>query len=283
MVNVAVLGTGRIGKIHTKNLLLSRHVFLKRVVDPFLDKEWAYRLPSHVKCSKNEEDIFCDKEIDAVIICSPVEYHVLQIIQAAEKGKHIFCEKPLAMEIEPTMQALSSVKKNNVKLQIGFNRRFDKNFSEIAKQIRNNQLGNIFFVRITSRDPEIPPMEYLKGAGGLFRDMTIHDFDMLRFLVQSEVKQIYVRGAVMIDKQLETIGDIDTAIIQVEFENGVLGYIDNSRQATYGYDQRVEVLGSKGGVAAENNLSSNVVNFTKQGIRYECPQYFFFTTLSASL
>jgi myo-inositol 2-dehydrogenase/D-chiro-inositol 1-dehydrogenase len=190
-------------------------------------------------------------------------------------GKDIFCEKPISSDIEQIKIALNEVKKANVKLQIGFNRRFDPNFAKIKQMVQNQEIGVPHILRITSRDPEIPPRSYIHASSGMFLDMTIHDFDMARFLLNSEIEEIYASGNVLIDPIFNTINDLDTAIVNLKFANGALGVIDNSRQAVYGYDQRVEVFGNGGAVHAENNRQTNTVLSNQHGIVSEKPLYFF--------
>jgi myo-inositol 2-dehydrogenase/D-chiro-inositol 1-dehydrogenase len=197
------------------------------------------------------------------------------IIAAAKAGKHIFCEKPIDFNIEKIMQALNSVEAAGVKLQIGFNRRFDHNFKKVRELVESGKVGDVHIVKITSRDPAPPPIEYLKVSGGIFLDMTIHDFDMARYLSVSEVEEVYAQGAVLIDPAIGQVGDVDTAIITLKFRNGAMGVIDNSRQAVYGYDQRVEVFGSQGNVAVKNDFPDSAKLSTAQGVISAKPQYFF--------
>ena len=194
---------------------------------------------------------------------------------AARAGKHIFCEKPIATDVAQIEDALREVQKANVKLQVGFNRRFDPNFSKIKVVLKNNDIGNPHLLRITSRDPEAPSAEYLKTSSGMFLDMTIHDFDMARFLMGSEIDEVYANGNVLIDPVFKQYNDIDTAIVNLKFSNGSLGVIDNSRQAAYGYDQRVEVFGSHGAIHADNNKPTNTTMSTKHGVFTDKPLHFF--------
>ena len=193
------------------------------------------------------------KEIQAVIICSSTDTHAQFISEAAEAGKHIFCEKPIALDLAKIDQALTSVERSGVKLQIGFNRRFDPNFKHVQEQVAAGQVGMPHLLHIISRDPAPPPLAYLKTSGGLFLDMTIHDFDMARYLLGGEVEEVYAAGAVLVDPAIGHADDIDTALITLRFANGALGSIDNSRQAVYGYDQRVEVFGSAGSIVVTND------------------------------
>jgi len=274
-ITLGVIGAGRIGKLHVENILRYFPQFqIKSIADPYLDESWA-KAKSITYLSREPADIFADVEIDAVLICSPAELHVPQIMAAAARGKHIFCEKPIATDIAQIELALRAVAKANVKLQVGFNRRFDPNFNKIQAMLRNHAIGTPHLLRITSRDPEIPPPSYLKTSQGMFLDMTIHDFDMARFLMASDIQEVYAAGSVLIDNCFAEHHDIDTAIINLKFANGTLGVIDNSRQAVYGYDQRVEVFGSEGAISADNNKPTNTMLSNKQGVMSDKPLYFF--------
>lgn len=272
-VTVGVLGAGRIGKLHTENILRMADVNLKMVCDPYLDEVWAGNL--NLTTTYQPETIFSDSEIEAVLICSPSPLHAEQIIEAANTGKHVFCEKPIALDPDRIVEALESVEKKGVKLQVGFNRRFDMNFVRLKEAVDSDKIGRLYLIRITSRDPSPPPINYVKESGGIFLDMTIHDFDMVRYLSGSEVEEVYATGSVLVDSDIGKAGDVDTAIIMMRLKNGALVVIDNSRQAVYGYDQRAEVFGSKGSMLALNKTSSETVLTTKEGVVSDQPLYFF--------
>lgn len=281
-ITVGVIGAGRIGKLHTGHVL--KHLpelYLKTIADPQIDEAWA-RSQSIPNIARDFNSILDDEEIEAVLICSPSPWHAPQIIAAAQAGKHIFCEKPISTDINEIKNALRAVKQAGVKLQIGFNRRFDPNFARIKEMVDNNQIGTPQLVRITSRDPKIPPTEFLKTSGGMFIDMTIHDFDMARFLMNSEIEEIYASANVLVDPVFKEYDDIDTAVINLKFANGSLGVIDNSRQAVYGYDQRVEVFGSQGAVQADNNRPTNTILSTIDGVMTDKPLYYFLERYEAS-
>jgi myo-inositol 2-dehydrogenase/D-chiro-inositol 1-dehydrogenase len=210
-----------------------------------------------------------------VAVCSSTDTHAKIIAEAARARKHIFCEKPIALDLENIDAALQAVKKSGVKLQIGFNRRFDPNFRKIRSLVAEGKIGTPHIIRITSRDPAPPPISYIKVSGGMFLDMTIHDFDMARYLIGSEVEEVCTAAAVMIDPAIGEAGDVDTAIITLRFTNGAMGTIDNSRKAVYGYDQRVEVFGSNGMILAQNNTSDQDVYFNADGVHSARPLYFF--------
>lgn len=221
------------------------------------------------------EDILNDPEIKAVFVCSSTNSHVPIITKAAQAGKRIFCKTPINFDLEQTRQALEAVQKYGVNLQIGFNRRFDHNFKRVREMVEENKVGNVHIIKITSRDPEAPPSEYIKVSGGIFIDMSIHDFDIARFLSGSDVEEVYVHGAVLVDPVFAEYGDIDTAIITLKFKNGAIGVIDNSRKAVYGYDQRVEVFGSKGCVTVKNDFPNTAELTTDEGVYTDKPKYFF--------
>jgi myo-inositol 2-dehydrogenase / D-chiro-inositol 1-dehydrogenase len=274
-INVGIIGMGRIGKVHTSNIIrYLPNMFVKAVTDPYLDEQWVSDMNVPVS-GKDHRIIMDDAEIDAVIICAPSPLHVPLIIEAAEKGKHIFCEKPIALEVPLIKKALEACKKTGVKLQIGFNRRFDPNFAKVKQSIDEGQIGSPHFIQIISRDPAPPPIEYIKQSGGLFLDMTIHDFDMARFLIGSEIEEVYASGAVLVDKEIGEEGDIDTSLISLKFSNGVLGTIQNCRRSVYGYDQRIEVFGSNGCLNANNKTPTDVVLSTDKNVIADKPLYFF--------
>ncbi len=277
-LTLGIIGTGRIGRLHTENIVYNvPGATIKGVADVMMNddtKGWAKGLGIEVAV-KDYKELLADKEIDAVLVCSSTDTHAQITIEAAEAGKHIFCEKPVDLSVEKVIAALDAVKKAGVKLQIGFNRRFDHNFKKVKDTVVGGQVGDVNIVKVTSRDPAPPPIEYVKVSGGMFLDMTIHDFDMVRYLTGSEVEEVYVSGAVLVDPAIGEAGDVDTAIVNLKFKNGALGVIDNSRKAAYGYDQRVEVFGSKGCIKAENDLPNTTSLMTEEGVQAEKPLYFF--------
>ena len=274
-VTFGIIGAGRIGKLHADNLL-SRvdGARLKAITDPFLDEDWAASRNIPLT-GKDHRILLDDPEIDAILIGSPSAEHAPQMIECAEAGKHIFCEKPIALDPEIIRNALAEVDKSGVKLQVGFNRRFDPNFAAVQQQVASGALGAPHIIRITSRDPAPPPAEYVAGSGGMFLDMTIHDFDMARFLSGSEVTEVHAYGTVLVDPEIGKAGDIDTAVISLKFANGALGIIENSRKAVYGYDQRVEVFGAKGTAMADNNTPTSMIVLNESGTIRDKPLYFF--------
>lgn len=275
-VQIGVIGTGRIGKIHIKHLVSMPEVKVKSIADLYIEQvtDWARQLGiPHL--TKNYREILADPEIDAVLVCTHTHTHAEMIQAAAEAKKHIFCEKPISFELESTLNALKAVEKHHVKLQVGFMRRFDHNFRRVYDCVKEGKIGTPHIVRITSRDPEPSPKEYILTSGGMPFDMTIHDYDMARFLTNSEVEEVYVQGAVLIDEVFAECGDIDTAVTTLRFQNGAIGIIDNSRKAAYGYDQRVEVFGSKGSIAVDNDFDNTAIISTAEGIYQDKPKYFF--------
>ncbi|MDK2811693.1 MAG: myo-inositol 2-dehydrogenase / D-chiro-inositol 1-dehydrogenase [Petroclostridium sp.] len=276
-VKVGIIGAGRIGKLHAENI--AYHIPEAEIVaiaDVYADqiREWAANLGVPM-VTNDYKDILNNPDIDAVVICSSTDTHARFTIEAAKAGKHVFCEKPIDLTVEKVKQAIEAVKEAGVKLQIGFNRRFDHNHKRVRDAVLEGKIGAPHIIKITSRDPAPPPIEYVKVSGGLFMDMTIHDFDMARYLSGSEVEEVYASGAVLVDPAIGDAGDIDTAVITLKFKNGAIGVIDNSRKAAYGYDQRLEVFGSKGCMMNFNDTPSSAVLSTVEGVFSEKPKYFF--------
>jgi myo-inositol 2-dehydrogenase/D-chiro-inositol 1-dehydrogenase len=277
-LRIGVIGAGRIGKIHAENIAcFIPQARLEGIADIKLTAEqegWAKALGARL-VSKDPGDLLKDPGIQGVIICSSTDTHADLTIAAAQAGKHIFCEKPVDLTTAKVKGALEAVKKAGVKLQIGFNRRFDHNFARIREHTLAGEIGQVHLVKITSRDPAPPPPAYVAVSGGIFLDMMIHDFDMARFQAGSEITEVYAAGAVLVDPEIGKAGDVDTAMVTLKFANGAIGVIDNSRKAAYGYDQRVEVFGSKGAALAENDLPNTVKLYHEAGVTGEKPLYFF--------
>jgi len=276
-IRLGVIGTGRIGRLHTEHLALrisgAKVAAVSDVVLAAAEKCAAdFGVPS---ATSDHRRLLDDPAINAVVICSSTDTHAGLIAEAAAAGKHIFCEKPIALELAAIDRALAAVAQAGVKLQIGFNRRFDANYRRVAELIRQGRLGDPHLLRITSRDPAPPPITYVKVSGGLFLDMMIHDFDMARFLIGSEVDEVYTLAAVRVDPAIGQAGDVDTAVVALQFENGVIGTIDNSRRAVFGYDQRVEVFGAKGMAETSNNYPNSVVVSGPEAIARDLPLNFF--------
>ena len=272
-----VIGAGRIGKIHAESLatrIPGVEVGVIADINLAAAQELANRL--HIPTATQDYHIIlADPTIDAVAICSSTDTHAQIVIEAAQAGKHIFCEKPIDLDLAKIDAALAAVEKAGVKLQIGFNRRFDPNFRRIRQVVADGKIGEPHLIRITSRDPAPPPVSYIKVSGGLFLDMTIHDFDMARYLSHSEVVEVYTAAGVMVDPAIGEAGDVDTAVIILRFASGAIGTIDNSRKAVYGYDQRAEVFGSEGMVQTFNNTPDSHVYANADGVHSAKPLYFF--------
>ncbi|HAT8178584.1 TPA: inositol 2-dehydrogenase [Legionella pneumophila] len=272
---IGIIGAGRIGRLHAENIAFHLPQFdLIAIADPQLDRNWSEKLGIPTAYNQSE-DVLCHPDLDAVLIASPSHLHLEQIITASIHGKAIFCEKPIGLNEEEIEKTLNIIKNNNTLLQLGFNRRFDPNFANIQKRVQIGEIGTPHILRITSRDPACPSKEYCATSGGIFMDMSIHDFDMARFLMQSEIVEVYATGAVLINPDFEQFDDVDTAIVQLRFANGAFGVIDNSRQAIYGYDQRIEVFGSGGMLLAENQLEHTVIRYSSGVTDSAKPQYFF--------
>lgn len=282
-LNIGVIGAGRIGRLHTENLLKHPQVNVKAIADLQIDhaRAWANGLGIPL-LTQDAEQIISDPGIDAVFICTSTNTHIDMIERSAKAGKHIFCEKPISFDVRGTRLALQAASDSGVKFQLGFNRRFDPNFRRVREIVASGQIGDPHLIKITSRDPSPPPHDYIKVSGGLFMDMAIHDFDMARFLSGSEVDEVYVQGAVLVDPVIGELGDVDTAVIMLRFRNGAIGVIDNSRQAAYGYDQRVEVFGSLGQVNVQNDFPNSAEISTAGGVFRDKPKHFFLERYEAA-
>ena len=276
-LNIGVIGAGRIGIVHTETI--SQHIPEARVVAiADVNLEAAQRLAERFRvpvATGNPRSVIQNSDVNAVLICSPTDTHAQFVIEAAKAKKHIFCEKPIALELDTIREVLRVVEGTGVKFMVGFNRRFDANFKKIRQMVVEGKIGEPHIVKITSRDPAPPPPSYIAVSGGMFLDMTIHDFDMARFVAGDEVEEVYAVGCVKVDPEIGKAGDIDTAAITLRFEKGALGVIDNSRQAVYGYDQRVEVFGSGGMVKVDNNAPDNHDYYSHDGVHSSLPLNFF--------
>ena len=277
-IKVGIIGAGRIGKVHTQSITsYVPEAEIKTIADPFLNddmKKWAVGIGVN-NIVKDYKDILNDPEIDAVLICSSTDTHAQIIQESARAGKHIFCEKPVDLDVARIKETLKIVEESGVKFQVGFQRRFDKNHRRVRDVVAQGKVGEPQVVKITSRDPAPPPVEYVKVSGGIYLDCMIHDFDMARYLSGSEVDEVFALGSCLIDPEIGKAGDVDTAAVLLKFTNGAIGLIDISRQAVYGHDQRVEVLGSGGCVRDDNVTDTNAVVSTSEGVVSEKPLYFF--------
>jgi myo-inositol 2-dehydrogenase/D-chiro-inositol 1-dehydrogenase len=273
MVRIGVLGAGRIGSMHAE--LLAQRVPGAAVSGVYDLTSAADDVAARLGVARfgSVEEALAGS--DAIAICTPTGSHADLIVAAAEAGRAIFCEKPVSLDLGEVDRALAAVEDAGVPFQIGFNRRFDPGHAAVAAAVADGSVGEPQLVRISSRDPAPPPMAYVRGSGGIFLDMTIHDFDMARYVTGSEVVEVYARGSVRVDPEIGEAGDLDTAVIVLEHENGCLTTIDNSRQAVYGYDQRVEVFGSAGLACSENPLAHTAVVRSAQGARAATLPYFY--------
>ena len=260
----AIIGAGRIGKIHGANIAARKDCELRLVADA--DAAAAKSLAEATGARVAEIDaIMAAPDIDAVAICAPTDMHADLIEKAARAKKAAFCEKPVDLNADRIRQCLKVVNEAGAPLMIGFNRRFDPNFAALQARIAHGAVGAVEIVSITSRDPAPPPISYIARSGGLYRDMMIHDFDMARFLLGEEPVALSAMGAALVDKEIGEAGDIDTAVVIMQTKSGKVAQISNSRRATYGYDQRIEVHGAKGMVRAENVHETTVQFAGAQG------------------
>ncbi|MGD9108306.1 MAG: inositol 2-dehydrogenase [Gammaproteobacteria bacterium] len=276
-INVGIIGAGRIGQLHARNLAF--HVpeaNVSAISDVYINAAQQCAKQCNItKVVKDYHEILDDKNIDAIFICSPTDTHAQIICEGAKTGKHIFCEKPIAFDLKQIDNALNIVKETGVKLQLGFNRRFDPSFKNAKDKINQGKIGTPHIIRITSRDPAPPPPEYIKVSGGLFLDMAIHDFDMCRYLIEEEVTEIYATGNALIDPTIGELGDIDTAVTTLKYQSGAFCTIDNSRKAVYGYDQRIEIFGSEGCIIVGNREPYTGSLYTSQNVSQALPYHFF--------
>ncbi len=280
-MRIALLGAGRIGQVHAPNITAHPRTTLAAVVDPH-DPSAHALADKHDAVVMSEAAAFADPSIDAVLIASSTNRHADQIEKAASAGKAIFCEKPVDLDVARVEAVADHLKAHPVPMMLGFNRRFDPNFAALKAQIDAGKIGKIEMVTILSRDPGPPPIEYIKVSGGLFRDMMIHDLDIARWIVDEEFPELSAQGAVHVDPEIGAAGDVDTAMVTMRSTSGVLVSISNSRRASYGYDQRVEVHGSKGMISIENIRESSVHLSTQDGIRLEKPMHFFLERYEAA-
>ncbi len=285
MIKIGIIGAGRIGRVHAEGITNGvKGACVYAIADPFLNdtqREWAGKLGVK-NLYTDYHEILNDPEIDAVMICSSTNTHADISVEAIKAGKHIFCEKPISQDLAKIKEVMEALKGTSLKYQVGFNRRFDHNFEAVREAIVAGKIGDLHMLHVTARDPEAPPLEYVRVSGGMFLDMTIHDFDMVRFLSGSDVVEVYAAGAALVNPKIADEGDIDTAIITLKLANGAIAVIDNSRQAAYGYDQRAEAFGSKGQIAVGNDTVSTAVLSNADGVTAEKPLYFFLERYMAS-
>ena len=284
MKHVAVFGAGRIGRIHASNLAALPGVQLQAICDPSAEaaSDLAQSLGAKVSTI---EAVLADKQIDAIAICSPTVTHSDLITRAAAAGKHIFCEKPVDLSVPRAQACADAVKAAGVACMIGFQRRFDPTFNEASRRLAAGDIGNAEMLIITSRDPGAPPAEYIKGSGGIFRDMLIHDLDVFRWILCAdgdEAAWLSAAGSVLTDPAIASLGDYDSTAVTIRTRNGRLCQINTSRRAAYGYDQRFEVLGSKGLLQCGNQTPTGVVQSDASGVHSDKPEAFFLQRYAAA-
>jgi len=272
-IGIGVLGYGRIGRIHADNVRASQTANLVTVADPFFGS--ALQAPDDIPWSREVQSVIEDPTVDAVMICTPTATHAPLVEAAAAAGKHVFCEKPLDLDLGVAARALAAAERAGIILQVGFNRRFDPSFRRVRNAVRDGEIGALCMLRVISRDPAPPPVEYVRDSGGLFLDMMIHDFDMVRFVSGSEVEEVQAFGTVRVDPGIGEAGDVDTAVVSLRLASGALAVIENSRRAVYGYDQRLEAFGVEGAIEAGNRTGSTTLLKTSAGVRAENPLHFF--------
>jgi myo-inositol 2-dehydrogenase/D-chiro-inositol 1-dehydrogenase len=274
MLRFGVLGAGRIGKVHARTIAASGKAKVAYLADamPKAAADLAAEVGAQVA---SVEDIIKARDVDAILIATPTPFHAEQIEAASNAGKAILCEKPVSLSVDRIEACLKTVEKNKTTLMIGFNRRFDPNFAALEQRVRAGAVGNVELATIISRDPAPPPAEYVKSSGGIFRDMMIHDLDLARFLVGEDFVVVNALGSALVDKRIGEEGDCDTAAVQMQTASGKICVITNSRRATYGYDQRIEVHGSKGMLRAGNIHNTTVEVATAEGFHADPILHFF--------
>ena len=274
MISFCQFGAGRIGAIHAENIARHPGARLGAIVD--VDPDAAKRLASrHGSEVGTQASVLADRSIQAVVIASSTNTHADLVEAAARTGKAVFCEKPLDLDRRRAEACLAVVAECGVPLMVGFNRRFDPHFARLARQLRDGRIGRVELLSFTSRDPSPPPLAYVRVSGGLFRDMMIHDFDMARWLLGEEPVEVFAAASVLVDPAIGAEGDVDTAVVTLRTRSGALCQISNSRRAVYGYDQRIEILGSKGALRADNVALSTVAFAGADGIVSDKPLPFF--------
>ena len=281
MLQIAQFGAGRIGQIHAANIAASKNARLRYVVDVNAEaaKKLAARYGARVA---TEAEVFADREVGAVLIASSTDTHARLAIAAARAGKPIFCEKPIDLSLKKVDECLAEVKKAGVPMFVGFNRRFDPSFAALKRRLDAGEIGAVEQVVISSRDPGPPPLSYVKVSGGMFRDMTIHDFDMARWLLGEEPVEVFAWGQALIDRKIGAAGDIDSAMLILRTASDRMCHINNARRAAYGYDQRIEVFGAKGLLRAENVGETTIQHFHAKGTVRDVPLHFFLERYAAA-
>ncbi|WP_187430866.1 Inositol 2-dehydrogenase [Roseobacter fucihabitans] len=281
MLNIGILGCGRIGQVHARSISQIDAARVTAVADAFVEPAEALAANTGAQVL-SPEALIASADVDAVIIGTPTDTHFDLIHAAAQAGKAIFCEKPVDMSADRIRTCMAMVEAAGVPFMTAFNRRFDPNFAALHARIMQGDIGDVEIVTILSRDPAPPPLSYIKSSGGIFRDMMIHDLDMARFLLGAEPVSVYAVGAALVDPDIGVVGDVDTAAVTLSTACGKICQISNSRRATYGYDQRIEVHGSKGLLRAENMLENTVEIATHHGFQKAPAQHFFLERYAAA-
>lgn len=280
MINIALVGIGRIGLVHAHTIKtkLQSEVNLSLFVDSKV-KDLEYKAKNYgVKFSRSFDECLNDKTIDAVLLCTPTDTHTESCIRALQSGKHVFCEKPIATNISDHLKVIKAAKESNKKLMVGFNRRFDHNYKSIKERIDDGEIGKVQMIKLTNYDSPFPNIEFLKTSGGIYLDLLIHDFDLISFLTDKnhdEPLELFACGSAFLMPELAEFGDVDTTIVTVKMKSGVIASINATRFANYGYDQRAEVLGTKGSLESENDTPTNVILQNEKGVIGDKPFYTF--------
>ena len=277
MLKFSLLGVGRIGKLHAQNIATNPDCKLEYVYD--INNPATEKISKEIGCkvARSPEEAISNSNVDVVYIATATPTHIDYILQAAKAGKAIFCEKPIDLDIKKVEACKIELEKYDVPIHIGFNRRFDPSHKSTKEAKDNGEIGNLEKIIITSRDPAPPGINYLKDAGGMYRDMTIHDFDLIHYILEDDpIEKVFATGSILFDENVKEINDMDTAMIVMQSKSGVLCHINNSRRAVYGYDQRIEIFGSKGMVISDNQTPSSLQKFTNKITKAQEPIHYFF-------
>ena len=281
MIECALFGAGRIGKIHAGNVAREAGARIKYVIDPNIEAASALAAEHGAKTSTTAE-VFADKAIGAVLICSYTDSHADLILAAAAAGKQIFCEKPIDLAIARARTCAEAVAQAGVTCMIGFQRRFDPTFSAVKTRLVAGEIGTPEMLIVTSRDPGAPPIPYIKSSGGIFKDMLIHDFDIFRWILEDEAELVHANASCLVDSAIGDAGDVDSTAVTIRTKTGRLCQINTSRRAAYGYDQRFEVLGSSGMLQAGNHIPTEVIASTSTAVTRDLPLHFFLERYKAA-
>ena len=261
MLKVAVIGTGFIGSVHAKNVARHPATELVAVCDVNLESAGKLAASTGAKAVADAAEIFDNKEIEAVFVCTSTNTHVDYLKRSALAGKAVYCEKPIGLDYQEAVEAVSVVRASNVPVMLGFNRRFDPNHAALCEEVRRGDAGNLEIIQMTSRGPNLPAISYLATSGGQLRDQTVHFFDLLRWITNDEAQEVYAVGAALVDPRVAEVGDVDTSIVTIRMASGALCQIDSSRRAGYGYDERIEVFGSKGMIESRRQRARGVSRY----------------------